>query len=68
MITRHAAEQIQLYSSFFLFVTYSIMQDLISSEMQISSGPLNGQCKICNTTQENIYIYIIYTYISKKYK
>ncbi len=38
----------------FLFVTYSIIQD----EMLVRSGPLNGQCKICNTTQEYIYINI----------
>ncbi len=28
-----------------LFVTYSIIQDIISSEMKIRTGPLNGQCK-----------------------
>ncbi len=28
-----------------LFVTYSIIQDIISSEMYIRTGPLNGQCK-----------------------
>ncbi len=28
-----------------LFVTYSIIQNIIGSEMQIRTSPLNGQCK-----------------------
>ncbi len=35
-----------------------IIQNIISSEMYVSSGPLNGQCQICNTTQENIHKYM----------
>ncbi len=28
-----------------LFVTYTIIQGIISSEMEVRTGPLNGQCK-----------------------
>ncbi len=28
-----------------LFVTYTIIQGIISSEMLIRTGPLNGKCK-----------------------
>ncbi len=28
-----------------LFVTYTIIQGIISSEMWVRTGPLNGQCK-----------------------
>ncbi len=35
-----------------LFVTYSIIQDIISSEMKIRTGPLNGQCKKNKNTNE----------------
>ncbi len=28
-----------------LFVTYTIIQGIISSEMKVRTGPLNGQCK-----------------------
>ncbi len=28
-----------------LFVTYTIIQGMISSEMKVRTGPLNGQCK-----------------------
>ncbi len=35
-----------------LFVTYSIIQDIISSEMYIRTGPLNGQSKKDNNFNE----------------
>ncbi len=28
-----------------LFVTYTIIQDIIGSEMLVGTGPLNGKCK-----------------------
>ncbi len=28
-----------------LFVTYTIIQGIISSEMKVRTGPLNGKCK-----------------------
>ncbi len=28
-----------------LFVIYTIIQGIISSEMEVRTGPLNGQCK-----------------------
>ncbi len=31
-----------------LFVTYTIIQGIISSEMEVRTGPLNGQCKKIN--------------------
>jgi len=31
-----------------LFVTYTIIQGIISSEMLVRTGPLNGKCKKIN--------------------
>ncbi len=45
-----------------LFVTYTIIQGIISSEMEVRTGPLNGQCKKNKNkrwyiTQEHIFKY-----------
>ncbi len=32
-------------SRFFIIVTYTIIQGIISSEMLVRTGPLNGKCK-----------------------
>ncbi len=45
-----------------LFVTYTIIQGIISSEMEVRTGPLNGQCKKNKNkrwyiTQEHIFTY-----------
>ncbi len=38
------AREVQVQGSR-LFVTYTIIQGIISSEMEVRMGPLNGQCK-----------------------
>ncbi len=34
-----------LFQGSLLFVTYTIIQGIISSEMLVRTGPLNGKCK-----------------------
>ncbi len=36
-----------------LFVTYTIIQGIISSEMLVRTGPLNGKCKKIKNTNYN---------------
>ncbi len=50
------------YQGSCLFVTYTIIQGIISSEMEVRTGPLNGQCKKNKNkrwyiTQEHIFTY-----------
>ncbi len=35
----------QTHQGSLLFVTYTIIQGIISSEMLVRTGPLNGKCK-----------------------
>ncbi len=41
----YAAPRVQGSQGSLLFVTYTIIQGIIGSEMLVGTGPLNGKCK-----------------------